>query len=267
MVETIIFIRHAGNLWNIFNSSLIPPTQLYHAKTLPFVLLQNHEMFSCLKAKTYHKNTIPSACIFMSYSCNLTQIPLLFHLTTEALLPMRSGWLQIFQAGICSAALPSFNSQAGNQVGIISSSTQPTSSCNTLPFYSIKQSSKSIFSVMPHSPQTVVYMVFMIHFCAHTCNDKILISTMASVSKCRLSLLERNLSKSLEEDSSTLKKIHCVQQEKDTAQNHLQLQHRVIPNVLAPHVLVYPSADWPPKFMFFNYCADFTYTFNTTYAK
>lgn len=56
VVETIIFIRHAGNLWNIFNSSLIPPTHLYHAKMLPFVFLQNHEMFSCLKAKTYHKN-------------------------------------------------------------------------------------------------------------------------------------------------------------------------------------------------------------------
>lgn len=89
---------------------------------------------SCLKAKTYHRKSIPSACIFMSFSCNLTQTPLLFHLSTEALLPTRSGCLQIFQAGICSAALPSFNSQAGNQVGIISSSTQPPSSCSTLLF-------------------------------------------------------------------------------------------------------------------------------------
>lgn len=181
MVETIIFIRHAGNLWKIFNSSLIPPTQLYHAKILLLVFLQNHEMFTCLKAKTYHKKPLPSASIFVSYSCNLTQIPLVFHLSAEALLATRSGWLQIFQAGICSAAFPSFSSQAGNQVGIISSSTQPTSSCNTLPFYSIQQSSKSIFSVVPHSPQTVVSMVFVLHFCAHVCYDKIIISTMASV--------------------------------------------------------------------------------------
>lgn len=35
VVETIIFVRYASNSWNVFNSSLIPPTQLYHAKRVP----------------------------------------------------------------------------------------------------------------------------------------------------------------------------------------------------------------------------------------
>lgn len=40
VVELIIFIRHACNLWNTFNSSLILPTQPYLAKMLPFLLLK-----------------------------------------------------------------------------------------------------------------------------------------------------------------------------------------------------------------------------------
>lgn len=66
-----------------------------------------------------------------------------------------------------------------------------------------------------------------------------------------LSLLKRNLSKSLKEDSSTLKKLHCVQQGKDTDPTTISSSYRVIPRVLAPHALVYPSSDWPPKFVFF----------------
>lgn len=84
VVETIIFIRHACNLWNIFNSSLIPPTRLYHAKTLPFLLLKYCEMFSCLTAKTHNKKTV----VLNNYSFSLCYRVRSVNLFKDAKIPL-----------------------------------------------------------------------------------------------------------------------------------------------------------------------------------
>lgn len=91
-----------------------------------------------------------------------------------------------------------------------------------------------------------------------------------------ISLVERNLSKSLKEDISTLKKLHCVQQQKDTVwqspepspaltqsySDYWLFQVYCHPLSCCTHLLTGLQSS-----SFFNYCADFTYTFNTTYAK
>lgn len=121
MVETIIFIRHAGNLWSIFNSSLIPPTQQYHAKILSFVLLQNQEIFSCLKAKRYYQTYLslqPALSCHKTVNsfkdCRNPSCPVTPSIWSKTPLPAMFGWLHTFKARLCYMALLSCNPWAGN---------------------------------------------------------------------------------------------------------------------------------------------------------
>lgn len=135
VVKTIIFIRHACNLWNIFNSSLIPPTRLYHAKTLPFLLLKYCEIFSCLTAKRHNKkktvgvNNYSFSLCYRVRSVNLFKmqrslcpfapLPLLFNclsdLVLKLLYPLTSKmWIKSSKGRICYPAFLLFNLWTGN---------------------------------------------------------------------------------------------------------------------------------------------------------
>lgn len=140
MVETIIFIRHAGNLWNIFNSSLIPPTQFYHAKILSFVLLQYYEILSCLKAKTYLKTPTYSFSLHHhvrrpqthSKTAEIPLPPSLLLCDHPSILAPRLLYplsLDGFTSSKLESAMWHFlrsTHEQETQVGIISSSTQAT---------------------------------------------------------------------------------------------------------------------------------------------
>lgn len=84
VVETITFIRHACNLWNIFNSSLILPMQPYLAKMLLFLLLK-YIKYSAAEQLEQMMKTSSCKHVLQHYhvrsvnSLKDREFPLLFH--------------------------------------------------------------------------------------------------------------------------------------------------------------------------------------------
>lgn len=285
MVETIIFIRHAGNLWSIFNSSLIPPTQQYHAKILSFVLLQNHEIFSCLKAKRCYQTYLslqPALSCHRTVNSKTAEIllapsPLLFHLGTKTPLPAMFAWLHTFKARLCSMALTSCNPWAGNS-SWHHFLTHPGYldgyfflHCWSFPFYrgstynNLQNPCEQpiIFSVIPPFPQAgFIWSLVFLH--THMMIKSVLHDGIG-LNGQTVSLLEHNLSKSMEEESS----LYATTEGENVCQKTQE----------PPPTLSYSQVCWQWRFWcsclltglqafyYFHYCACFIYALNTTYAK
>lgn len=122
VVELIIFIRHACNLWNTFNSSLILPTQPYLAKMLSFLLLKYMKHSAAEQLEQMRTSSWKYVLsVLRHHICKLTQrqispcsstpsIWLPFNIGTDLLNPLSlKMWFKSSQVRICYLALPSFN--------------------------------------------------------------------------------------------------------------------------------------------------------------